>query len=407
MSRGGRNAATRRLIASALGDAYRRVSSEPAAAWLLPFALGVGAGGAVAWWSLENGLLSPRPAARGGADEPHTPALDHPAAVHGLPTGSETLRPFRGFVSCWDARTRNPRWVVERLAKLEGGRRSSGSASRALSSFSEDAGVEPRFRARLEDYRGSGLDRGHLAPAASHKGSQAELDETFVLSNISPQVGAGFNRDYWARLEAWVGELRGSHELLVATGPLWLPTPAPDGGWRLQHGFLGAAPRLVSVPTHFFKIVLACHPDGSPAALQAFVLPNAPIPPGLPLRAFAAPLHALEEAAGLRFFERALPAVERAAFADREAAWLAAQAPALGGGQARALLPPAAGKEGAAAPPPRAKREGGRIRPLCDVVACALPAENFWTASKAAGEAAPLELPSGSAAGPPDADSKE
>jgi DNA/RNA non-specific endonuclease len=32
------------------------------------------------------------------------------------------------------------------------------------------------------------------APAANHKGSQKALEETFRLTNISPQVGKGFNR---------------------------------------------------------------------------------------------------------------------------------------------------------------------------------------------------------------------
>jgi endonuclease G, mitochondrial len=27
------------------------------------------------------------------------------------------------------------------------------------------------------------------------------MDETFLLSNIAPQVGQGFNRDYWAWVE--------------------------------------------------------------------------------------------------------------------------------------------------------------------------------------------------------------
>ena len=37
-------------------------------------------------------------------------------------------------------------------------------------------------------------DRGHLAPAADHKGSQRAMEDTFTLSNVSPQVGKGFNR---------------------------------------------------------------------------------------------------------------------------------------------------------------------------------------------------------------------
>ena len=36
--------------------------------------------------------------------------------------------------------------------------------------------------------------RGVQAPAADHKGSQQALEQTFTLTNISPQVGKGFNR---------------------------------------------------------------------------------------------------------------------------------------------------------------------------------------------------------------------
>ena len=32
------------------------------------------------------------------------------------------------------------------------------------------------------------------APAANHKGDQVALSETFSMSNMSPQVGKGFNR---------------------------------------------------------------------------------------------------------------------------------------------------------------------------------------------------------------------
>lgn len=35
-------------------------------------------------------------------------------------------------------------------------------SGRADVRFFEDAGLEPRFRSRLDDYRNSGYDRGHL-----------------------------------------------------------------------------------------------------------------------------------------------------------------------------------------------------------------------------------------------------
>lgn len=50
------------------------------------------------------------------------------------------------------------------------------------------------FRAKLQDYFRSGYDRGHMVPAADAKFSQDAMDETFLLSNIAPQVGVGFNR---------------------------------------------------------------------------------------------------------------------------------------------------------------------------------------------------------------------
>ena len=36
--------------------------------------------------------------------------------------------------------------------------------------------------------RRSGFDRGHMAPAGNHRSSQQAMDDTFFLSNMSPQV---------------------------------------------------------------------------------------------------------------------------------------------------------------------------------------------------------------------------
>lgn len=58
----------------------------------------------------------------------------------------------------------------------------------------EDESIPAMFRAKLQDYFRSGYDRGHMVPAADAKLSQGAMDETFLLSNIAPQVGVGFNR---------------------------------------------------------------------------------------------------------------------------------------------------------------------------------------------------------------------
>ena len=75
----------------------------------------------------------------------------------GVPS-TEHLRFHQNFVLSFDSAKRNAKWVLEHITKDM----SSGQGSRADVKFFEDAGLEPRFRSRLEDYRNSGYDRGHL-----------------------------------------------------------------------------------------------------------------------------------------------------------------------------------------------------------------------------------------------------
>ena len=114
--------------------------------------------------------------------------------------------------------------------------------------------------AALADYRGSGLDRGHLAPAAVMKWSLQAMSESFYLSNMSPQL-PGFNRGIWRRLEEQVRQWAWEHEELhVVTGPV-LTDDLPTIG-----------PNQVSVPNYFYKVIL----DYEEPDLKAigFVLPN-------------------------------------------------------------------------------------------------------------------------------------
>lgn len=48
--------------------------------------------------------------------------------------------------------------------------------------------IPERFRSKLSDFHRSGYDRGHMAPALNHKSSQQDMDDTFFLTNMSPQV---------------------------------------------------------------------------------------------------------------------------------------------------------------------------------------------------------------------------
>lgn len=80
------------------------------------------------------------------------------------------------------------------------------------------------FRSNNSDYKHSGYDRGHLAAAGNHKANQKHIQQTFLLSNMAPQVGKGFNRHSWNRLEKYVRKLTKVYkEVYCCTGPLYLP----------------------------------------------------------------------------------------------------------------------------------------------------------------------------------------
>ena len=66
------------------------------------------------------------------------------------------------------------------------------------------------------------------------------MDDTFYLTNMSPQVGAGFNRNYWARLEQFVRRLTAVYkDVYVLTGPLWLPQRERDGKHYVRYRIAG------------------------------------------------------------------------------------------------------------------------------------------------------------------------
>lgn len=216
---------------------------------------------------------------------------------YGFPGPMHDIAKHLEFISCYDRATRNPAWVVEHITK-ESLKRSEG-VDRKRSVFKEDERIPLKFRARLRDYFRSGYDRGHNAPAADAKYSQTAMDETFYLSNMSPQVGDGFNRDYWAHLEDFCRRLTQSYDnVRILTGPLYLPKKCEDDKFRVTYEMVGTPPN-VAVPTHFFKLVVGEKIGNEKISVAAFVLPNDVISNETPLTEFQVPVEALERSSGL------------------------------------------------------------------------------------------------------------
>jgi endonuclease G len=88
-------------------------------------------------------------------------------------------------------------WVAYELTRDE----VMGSTDRK-DSFKTDTEIGTGS-ATLADYRGSGYDRGHLAPAADMKMSALSMSDSFYMSNMSPQHPS-FNRGIWSKLESYV-----------------------------------------------------------------------------------------------------------------------------------------------------------------------------------------------------------
>lgn len=179
-----------------------------------------------------------------------------------------------GYVLQHSGRDKIPLWVCEGLY----GGQLAGPGDRDRSKFKADPDLKGPH-ADPRDYSRTGYDRGHNAPAADFKRTQKMMDESHYMSNMAPQVGAGFNRTVWGRLEdrvrTWVAG--GSVErpnVWVITGTLFYDpreeNPATATGW-VEHKAIGR--NRVAVPTHFYKIVVGQTPAGQWRCV-AFVMEN-------------------------------------------------------------------------------------------------------------------------------------
>jgi endonuclease G len=161
--------------------------------------------------------------------------------------------------------------------------------------FKEDPLV-PTGSASSEDYKKSGYDRGHLCPAGDFKFSVEAMDETFYMSNMSPQK-PGFNRGIWEKLEEQVRTWAEEYGVLyIAVGPI------------LKRGLqtIGVYNK-VAVPEQYYKIILFYNPPNIRAI--AFLMNNESS--NLALIHFVVSIDSVETLTHIHFFPALADSIRR------------------------------------------------------------------------------------------------
>lgn len=159
--------------------------------------------------------------------------------------------------------------------------------------FIEDYKVKTRS-ADWRNYKQSGYDKGHLCPAGDMKFSRKAFDDTFLTSNISPQLH-DFNDGVWNRLEQKVRYWTSKYaDLYVVTGGV------------LQFGLKTIGKEKVAVPNYFYKILV--YKSNGSFRMIGFLVPHKES--DLPLYKFVVSVDKIEQMTGIDFFPQMENATE-------------------------------------------------------------------------------------------------
>lgn len=143
-----------------------------------------------------------------------------------------------GFTVHYSGVTRTPLWVAQHLTRK---RLQQARQLDRQDNFHEEPQLPAAMRSTLEDYRGSGLDRGHMAPNGD-MATRSQQYDSFSLANMVPQSPRN-NREVWRNIEEAtraLGQREG--QVYVVTGGAFL-------GDRIRQM------RRVLVPSHVWKAV--------------------------------------------------------------------------------------------------------------------------------------------------------
>lgn len=156
------------------------------------------------------------------ADFSQCPSFFKDGAVPNHPLNSPDLNVkqlcFDEFAVLYAGKIKAPLLVMEKLTK---GKLIAAKNIERTDEFYEEARLPSGSRSTLDDFRGSGYDRGHLAPAADMSTVNG-MAQSFSLANIVHQ-NSTHNRESWADVEKATRKfaMRARGDVYVVTGTMF------------------------------------------------------------------------------------------------------------------------------------------------------------------------------------------
>lgn len=184
-------------------------------------------------------------------------------------------------------------WIAYRFDNTTGGNVGRNEA------YKPDPELPSQYAAKHNDYTNSGYTRGHLCASSVRQYSKEANQQTFYMSNISPQSGNGFNQSGSAwntgedKVQAWGYNISRSTDTLYVV----------KGGTIGEGMIKGYIKNEIAIPKYFFMAVLFRSGDNYKAI--GFYMPHENLkddPDKKDPKKYLMSIDALEQETGIDFF---------------------------------------------------------------------------------------------------------
>ena len=205
----------------------------------------------------------------------------------GLPRPSPSFTPdittecHAAYIVGYDNRAKIPAWTAYTLTPAH----AMGCLPR-VNDFATDLDLPPEARSTPSDYAGTGFDKGHNVNDADMSWDPQVQNESFLMSNMSPQLPAtnrGIFKELETTIRAWAYVNNTSYT--IYTGNIY---DASDPSIGLHQ---------VVVPTFLYKIVI----NDTTKEVQTYIIPNVKQDQGTDLKPLLKNVLTVEAATGITF----------------------------------------------------------------------------------------------------------